>query len=284
MAYIHKLLLYLSYLLFIQFMYVGSSSDLSHADRTAPPDCTFECSDSRCFRQLFECLSDSFRRDVSRLTLAIMSQLLQCTTQLEKMNTQLNSLVNVTSEHLSAMVHSLKAEVAAIDESAKATQLKVDRVKQLLSSRSVDDSVSAGSHHTRHHHGEVLIGSHPDPFVNHGSHHQHHGRFDEDSRPPHLVQRVPATSDHSSLHHLGHSVVHSDIDSSGQSLDLNANTNFNTPYSVNYQIVPYPKYVIRTLDPESSHIVKCFLCDGSERQYLIRTHNRWKRAVAPDRR
>lgn len=279
MAYIHKLVLYLSYLLLLQFMYVGSKSNQSHAEHTSPPiDCTFQCSDSRCFRQLFECLSNSFRRDVSRLTLAMTSQLLQCTLQLEKMNAQLSYLVNVTSEHLSDMVHSLKHEVAAIDESAKATQLKLDRVKQLLSSRSVDDSVLTGSHPIRHHHDEV-IRSHPDPQFVHGSNPQRSGRLYEDRQPPHLRQLVPDVSSHLSLHHLGHSVVHSVKDSSGQSLDLSANYN---PESAKYQL--YPRYVIHEIDPESSHIVKCYLCDGSERQYLIRTHNRWKRAVAPDRR
>lgn len=278
MAYfIIKLLLYLSYLVMFQFMYVGSSSNPSQAEHTVPPiDCTFQCSDSRCFRQLFECLSDSFRRDVSRLTLAMTSQLLQCTKQLEKMNTQLSDLVNVTSEHLSAMVHSIKAEVAVIDKSTKATQQKLDRVKQLLSSRSVSDS-SVESHKIRHSHrnfeGEAVTMNH---------HHQLHPRVDEYQRVhvsssgvipsfPHLLQQSSDLSDHPPAHHRQFSDVYSVEDSRGQSLDLGR-------YQPARVYIPYPVYEIRTIDPESSHLVKCYLCDGSERQYLIRTHNRWKRA------
>lgn len=281
MAYlIIKLLLYLSYLVMFQFMYVGSSPNPSQADDVVPPiDCTFQCSDSRCFRQLFECLSDSFRRDVSRLTLAMTSQLLQCTKQLEKMNTQLSELVNVTSEHLSDMVHSIRDEVAVIDKSTKATQSKLDRVKQLLSSRSVSDG-SVESHNVRHSHKKIVEGEH---MVHQDQHqHQFHPRIDAVNQRvyvsqsgvvpsiPHLRQQTSDLSDHSPAHHKQLSDVHFVKYSRGQSLDLDRVQ----PVRV-YN--PYPMYEIRTIDPESSHLVKCYLCDGSERQYLIRTHNRWKR-------
>lgn len=280
MAYfIIKLLLYLSYLVMFQFMYVGSSPNPSPADDVVPPiDCTFQCSDSRCFRQLFECLSDSFRRDVSRLTLAMTSQLLQCTKQLEKMNTQLSELVNVTSEHFSDMVHSIRDEVAVIDKSTKATQSKLDRVKQLLTSRSVSDG-SVQSHNFRHSHKK--IGEGEAVMFQQQQRHQLHPRVDAYQRVhvsssgvipsfPHLSQQSSDLSDHHPVHHKHFSDVHSVKDSSGQSLDLGR-------YQPARVYIPYPKYEIRTIGPESSHLVKCYLCDGSERQYLIRTHNRWKR-------
>lgn len=278
MAYILKLLL-LFYPIIIQFMYVGSQMNQSHVDQTLPPiDCTFTCSDSVCFRQLFQCLSDSFRRDVSRLTLAMTSQLLQCTEQLVKMNTQLSELVNVTSERLSDMVHVVKHELAAIDKSAIANTHKLDRVKQLLSSRSVSVD-SENNVHPTHHETSRSFG--PSSIVD-GSNYQLGGHH-PDHQSPHLRQLVRTSSDHHSLRHHKHfSDVHLRRDYSGQSLDQHVIQHINNSPSVEHL---YPVYEIQTLfDPESSHIVKCYLCDGSEKQYLIRTHNRWKRAVAPGSR